>query len=79
VIHKIKSKSVLNKHKMRDSWFLEDYTLNPYFGWSFNCVYCYVLPENLDSAQRMGAIITFSFSTMDWKWPEYLNLLPRRP
>jgi len=161
VIHKIKSKSVLNKHKMRDSWFLEDYTLNPYFGCSFNCVYCYVngskygsnipqgisvkinaadvlynqlknrarkkeygiiaigsatdpymhhekdlkitrellkiiyrfhfpinlvtksdlilrdigllkkiyksaiLPEDLDSAQRMGAIITFSFSTMD--------------
>jgi hypothetical protein len=38
-----------------------------------------ILPENLDSAQRMGAIITFSFSTMDWKWPEYLNLLLRLP
>jgi DNA repair photolyase len=42
LIKEIKSKSVLNKHKKRDSLFLEDYTLNPYLGCSFNCVYCYV-------------------------------------
>lgn len=35
-------KSVLNKKKKRDSWFLDEYTLNPYEGCSFNCVYCYV-------------------------------------
>jgi DNA repair photolyase len=35
-------KSVLNKKKKRDSWFLDDYTLNPYEGCSFNCQYCYV-------------------------------------
>ena len=23
-------KSVLNKHKKRDSWFLDDYSVNPY-------------------------------------------------
>jgi len=35
-------KSVLNKKKKRDSWFLDEYTLNPYEGCSFNCQYCYI-------------------------------------
>src|SRR6478736_1588868 len=35
-------KSVLNKTKKRDTWFLDDYTINPYSGCSFNCHYCYI-------------------------------------
>jgi DNA repair photolyase len=39
---KIQSKSILNKTKKRDAWFLDDYTINPYSGCSFNCLYCYI-------------------------------------
>ncbi len=38
----IQVKSVLNKTKKRDSWFLDDYTFNPYSSCSFNCLYCYI-------------------------------------
>lgn len=40
--NRIISKSILNKSKKRDSWFLSDYTLNPYSSCSFNCLYCYI-------------------------------------
>ncbi len=42
MINQIEVKSILNKHKKRDSWFLDDYSINPYQGCSFNCIYCYV-------------------------------------
>jgi DNA repair photolyase len=38
----IQVKTILNKTKRRDPWFLDDYTLNPYSGCSFNCLYCYI-------------------------------------
>jgi hypothetical protein len=38
----IQVKSILNKTKRRDPWFLDEYTINPYSGCSFNCLYCYI-------------------------------------
>ncbi|WP_416864429.1 MAG: SPL family radical SAM protein [Imperialibacter sp.] len=38
----IQAKTILNKTKRRDPWFLDDYTVNPYSGCSFNCLYCYI-------------------------------------
>ena len=35
------AKSLLNKNKKRDDWFLGNYTLNPYAGCSIACIYCY--------------------------------------
>jgi DNA repair photolyase len=52
MIHQKLVKSVLNKHKKRDSWFLDNYSVNPYEGCSCNCVYCYIrgskYGENMD-------------------------------
>ncbi|MBU4268508.1 MAG: radical SAM protein [Acidobacteria bacterium] len=42
MLNEIQVKSILNKHKKRDDWFLDDYSVNPYSGCSFNCIYCYV-------------------------------------
>jgi len=42
MVKEIQVKSILNKHKKRDDWFLDDYTVNPYSGCSFNCIYCYI-------------------------------------
>ena len=42
MVNEIQAKSILNKHKKRDDWFLDDYSLNPYSGCSFNCIYCYI-------------------------------------
>ncbi len=50
----IEVKSVLNKTKRRDDWFLDDYTFNPYSSCSFNCLYCYIrgskYGENLENS-----------------------------
>lgn len=40
--HAIQVKSMLNKTRRRDPWFFDDYTINPYSGCSFNCLYCYI-------------------------------------
>jgi DNA repair photolyase len=52
MLHEKQVKSVLNKHKKRDSWFLDDYSVNPYEGCSCNCLYCYIrgskYGENMD-------------------------------
>ena len=42
MVNEIQVKSILNKHKKRDEWFLDDYSVNPYSGCSFNCIYCYI-------------------------------------
>lgn len=42
LVKKIKVESILNKRKKRDDWFLDDYSVNPYSGCSFNCIYYYI-------------------------------------
>jgi len=42
MLREVAVKSVLNKTKRRDAWFLDDYTVNPFSGCAFNCLYCYI-------------------------------------
>jgi DNA repair photolyase len=41
LVNEINVKTLLNKNKTRDNWFLGNYTLNPYVGCSMDCIYCY--------------------------------------
>lgn len=41
MINEINAKTLLNKNKKRDDWFLGNYPLNPYGGCSMACIYCY--------------------------------------
>jgi len=42
MVKEVHVKTILNKHKKRDDWFLDDYSINPYKLCQFNCVYCYI-------------------------------------
>jgi DNA repair photolyase len=57
VVRKIKVKSVLNKQKHADNWFLTGYSLNPYSGCSFNCVYCYTRGSKYGEHQVPGLAV----------------------
>lgn len=67
MIKEIETKSVLNKHKKRDGLFLEDYTLNPYSGCSFNCVYCYVNGSKYGSRIPSGCSVKINAADVLYK------------
>lgn len=50
-------RSVLNKHKRRDSWFLDDYSVNPYEGCSCNCQYCYIRGSRYGENMEQGLAV----------------------
>ncbi len=41
----IEAKSVITKHKFRDNWFWDRYSINPYRGCQFACNYCDALSQ----------------------------------
>ena len=41
MVNEINAKTLLNKSKKDDDWFLGNYTINPYAGCSMACIYCY--------------------------------------
>lgn len=54
LVREIKVKSVLNKQKHVDDWFLSSYSINPYSNCSFNCVYCYTRGSKYGEHQVPG-------------------------
>jgi len=56
MVKEVKVKSILNKHKKRDDWFLDDYSVNPYYGCSFNCIYCYIKGSKYGSTELAAKI-----------------------
>jgi DNA repair photolyase len=101
-MNEILAKSILNRTKKRDPWFLDDYTVNPYSGCSFNCLFCYIrgskygihmerklsvkanAPELLDKALRTRAdkgeygIIVLASATDPYLQAEHKTQLTRR-
>ena len=62
----IEIKSILNKTKRRDPWFLDDYTLNPYSSCSFNCLYCYIRGSKYGSnLERSLSVKTNAIEVLD--------------
>jgi DNA repair photolyase len=62
MVREIEVKSILNRKKKRDSWFLDDYTLNPYEGCSFNCLYCYIRGSKY--GENMEDSVTFKTNAL---------------
>lgn len=58
MVNKVEVKSVLNKQKKRDEWFLCDYSLNPYYGCAFNCLYCYIRGSKYGAREQGRAAST---------------------
>jgi DNA repair photolyase len=50
-------KSVLNKRKKRDDWFLDDYSVNAYEGCSCNCQYCYIRGSKYGENMEDGLVV----------------------
>ena len=61
MLHEKIVKSVLNKHKQRDSWFLDDYSVNAYEGCSCSCLYCYIrgskYGENMEEGLTVNSML----------------------
>ena len=64
MVKEIFAKTILNKHKRRDEWFLDDYSLNPYQLCDFNCVYCYIRGSKYGENMKQGLAAKINAPTL---------------
>ncbi len=64
MIREITVKSILNRHKKRDAWFLDDYSLNPYYFCDFNCIYCYIHGSSYGERTGRGLAVKINAPTL---------------
>jgi len=64
MIKEIFAKTILNKHKKRDAWFLDDYSLNPYQLCDFNCIYCYIRGSKYGENMKQGLAAKINAPTL---------------
>ena len=64
MIREITVKSILNRHKKRDAWFLDDYSLNPYYFCDFNCIYCYIHGSSYGERTGRGLAVKINALTL---------------
>jgi len=57
VLREVTVKTILNVHKHRDSWFLDKYSVNPYSGCPYNCLYCYTRGSKYSSRTGLAVKI----------------------
>ncbi|KYH37454.1 MAG: deoxyribodipyrimidine photolyase [Candidatus Bathyarchaeota archaeon B24] len=72
MVKEIRVKSVLNRHRRRDPWFLDDYSVNPYRLCGFNCVYCYIRGSRYGAHMGEGVAVKVNAPLLLerelWKW-----------
>ncbi len=64
MVNKIFPKTILNRHKKRDDWFLDDYSLNPYQLCEFNCIYCYTRGSKYGENMKHGLTVKVNAPTL---------------
>ena len=64
LVKEILARSILNKHKKRDEWFLDDYSVNPYQLCEFNCIYCYIRGSKYGSNMKTGLGVKINAPTL---------------
>lgn len=64
MVKEIFAKTILNRHKKRDPWFLDDYSLNPYQLCDFNCIYCYIRGSKYGENMKQGLAVKVNAPTL---------------